>query len=347
MRRTKLRQRTWMRGLALIFLVLGVASISVFGQNPIVEFSFETELLTIPLASSVSAWLRVSNFSVYEADDIEIALLSGPVELPSIEPIKVLDPFSDTLIEVPILLGADVTEGETEISFELAYTYCIGELCFQIVEEIPLRIDVIQPIADPIDGQISDPVQLSPSGDRSIWELVFAVALGLMLVAALIAGRIAGRRWWVLALIIAVLVGGLSYGMLLEQDQQAQSIGAVLCTSCVGIEKTPHEDPELSLEAGNRISAMTQEIELLFFTAVWCQACPYAKAMMQQVIEINPVISYRLIDVDEDRDAADRYGIIQSGRTIVPAILRADTGEVVFGIEDLETRLLAMLEAAP
>ena len=69
--------------------------------------------------------------------------------------------------------------------------------------------------------------------------------------------------------------------------------------------------------------------------------------MLQQVIEINPVISYRLIDVDEDRDAADRYGIIQSGRTIVPAILRADTGEVVFGIEDLETRLLAMLEAAP
>ncbi|MEE8593458.1 MAG: thioredoxin family protein, partial [Candidatus Bipolaricaulota bacterium] len=134
------------------------------------------------------------------------------------------------------------------------------------------------------------------------------------------------------------------YGMLLKQDQQAQSIGAVLCTSCVGIEQTPRQDPELSSEARTRIAAISQEVELLFFTAIWCQACPYAKAMLQQVVETNPLISHRLIDVDEDRDAAKHYGIVRSGRTIVPAILRVDTGEVVFGIEDLEERLITLLE---
>ena len=344
MRRAKLRQETWVHGLALVFFVLGFASISVFGQTPILEFSFETEPLEIPQAGSASAWLRVANSSVYEADDIEIALLSGPVELSPIEPIEVLDPFSDTLLEVPISLGADVAEGEEEVSFELAYTYCIGELCFQIVEEILLPIEVISAVVEPVNGQIPDPVQIPPSKERNAWELVFPIALGLMLGVSLIASRMIGRRWWVLVLLLAVLAGGLGYGFLLRQDQQAQSIGAVLCTSCVGIEETPHRDPELSHETQTEIAAIAHEVELLFFTATWCHACPYAKAMVQQVAEINPAISYQVIDVGEDQDAAKYYGIVQSGRTIVPAILRVDTGEVVFGIEDLEERLIALLE---
>jgi len=344
MRRTKLRQETWVHGLALVLFVLGLASLSAFGQSPILEFSFETELLRIPPAGSASAWLRVTNSSVYEADDIEIVLLSGPVELSPIEPIELLDPFSDTLLEVPFSLRENVAEGEEEALFELAYTYCIGELCYQIIEEISLRIEVISAVVEPGDGRIPDPVQILPSRERNTWEPVFPIALGLAMIVALIASRTFGRRWWVLILLLVVLVGGLGYGMLLNQDQQAQSIGAVLCTSCVGIEQTPRQDPELSAEARTRIATITQEIELLFFTATWCQACPYAKAMLQQVVDINPLISYRVIDVDEDRDAAKHYGIVRSGRTIVPAILRVDKGEVVFGIEDLEERLIALLE---
>jgi len=337
-------QETYVYKLALIFFVLACTSIAVFGQTPILGFSFETELLTIPQGSSASAMLRVTNSSVYEADDIEIALLSGPVELSPIEPIEVLDPFSDTLLEVHLTLGADASEGEAEGIFELAYTYCIGELCFQIVEEISLRIDVIPGVVDPANGQIPDPVRILPSKERSAWGIGFPIALGLALIVALVATRMVGRRWWVLVLLVAVLAGGMGYGLSLKQDQQAQSIGAVLCTSCVGIEQTPDQDPELSAEARTRIAAISREIELLFFTATWCQACPYAKAMLQQVVEINPLISYRLIDVEEDRDAADRHGIIQSGRTIVPAILRVDAEDILFGIENLEERLIALLE---
>ena len=347
MRWAKLRQGTWVHGLACVFLVFGLASTAAFGQSPILEFSFETESLAIPLTGSASAWLRVTNSSVYEADDIEIALLSGPIELSPIEPIEVLDPFSDTLLEMPLSLSTNVVIGEQDGVFELAYTYCIGELCFQIVEEISLRIDVGPAVVKPANGQILDPVQISPSRQSSAWGFVLPIALGLALIIALVAGRMVGRRWWVLVLLVAVMAGGLGYGVSLKQDQQAQSIGAVLCTSCVGIEQTPHQDPELSREARTRIAAITHEVELLFFTATWCQACPYAKAMLQQVVEINPLISYRLIDVGVDRDAADRYGIIRSGRTIVPAILRVDAGDVLFGIEDLEERLLALLEELP
>ena len=347
MKRAKPGQESCVHKLALILFVLGCASIAVFGQTPILEFSFETELLTIPQESSASAMLRVTNSSVYEADDIEIALLSGPVDLSPIEAIEVLDPFSDTLLEVHLSLGADVSEGETEGLFELAYTYCIGELCFQIVEEISLRIDVIPAVVDPVNGQIPDPIQILPHEEKSAWEIGFPIALGLALIVALVATRMVGRRWWVLVLLVAVLVGGMGYGLSLKQDQQAQSIGAVLCTSCVGIEQTPDQDPELSAEARTRVAAITREIELVFFTATWCQACPYAKAMVEQIIEINPLISYRSIDVEEDRDTADRHGVIQSGRTIVPAILRVDAGGILFGIENLEERLLALLEESP
>ena len=347
MKRTKLRQETWVHGLALILFVLGFASTSAFGQSPILEFSFETELLGIPPAGFASAWLRVTNSSVYEADDIEVALLSGPVEMSPIEPIEVLDPFSDTLLEVPLSLGKDVAQGGAETLFELAYTYCIAELCFQIVEEISLQIDVIPAVVEPVNGQTPDPVRITPAKQRNAWELVFPIALGLVLVVALIAGRMIGRRWWVVVLLLAVMAGGFCCGMLLKQDQQAQSIGAVLCTSCVGIEETPHREPELSGEARTKLAAIAHEVELLFFSATWCHACPYAKAMVQQVVEVNPLISYRTIDVDETRDAAKHYGIIRSGRTIVPAILRVDTGEVVFGIEALEDRLLALLEESP
>ena len=144
-----------------------------------------------------------------------------------------------------------------------------------------------------------------------------------------------------------VAAGGLGYGLFLSQDQQAQSIAAVLCTSCVGIEEAPAQGPELSAAARSRIEALSNDVELLFFTAPWCHACPYAKAMVVQAASVNPAaISYRIIDVDEDRDTASEYGVVQSGRTIVPAILRVDTGDVLFGIEDLEERLLVLLEAS-
>jgi len=69
--------------------------------------------------------------------------------------------------------------------------------------------------------------------------------------------------------------------------------------------------------------------------------------MVQQATDINSSISVQWIDVDESKDAAREYGIVQSGRTIVPAILRLDTQETIFGIENLEARLLALLEEAP
>ena len=336
----------WCTGISLVILGFVFVAVGVFAQDPILKFSFEGEPLTIPVEGSATAWLRVENVSVYEADDIEIAWSSGPVDFSPVEPIEVLDPFSNARMAVTILLGTDAVAGEGEATFELSYTYCIDDLCFQIIEAIVLSLVVVPSVAGPVNVQTTDPIGISPTNEVPRAVPVLPFVLGLGVIVALVVGKMSGRRWWVTILLLAVLATGLGYGIVLKQDQQAQSIGAVLCTSCVGIEVTPHKDPELSDDARQRIAALDGEIELLLFTATWCQSCPYAKAMARQASEVNPLVTIQIIDVDEDRDAADRYGIVQSGRTIVPAILRVDTGEVLFGIENLEERLLALLEGS-
>jgi len=327
----------------------------IAGATPILDFLFEDTSLTIPAGGFATSRLRITNDSVYEADDVEIAVLSGLAELSPSEPIKMVDAFSNDALNVQLLVGEDVAVGVDEVRFELSYTYCIGDLCFQIVEDILLVIEIIPasieavdgPTLEPITGPIVAPDSTSPIARRSLWPLLFPISLGMVLAVALTASKVMGRRWWVLGLFLVVLVGGLGYGLALRQDQQTQSIGAVLCTSCVGIEETPHRDPGFSANEQARIRALSTEIELLLFSATWCHACPYAKELVRQVTEINPLIATQVIDVDVDRDAADRHGVIQSGRTIVPAILRVDTDEVLFGIEDLEERLITLLEETP
>jgi len=65
--------------------------------------------------------------------------------------------------------------------------------------------------------------------------------------------------------------------------------------------------------------------------------------MVQQLAAASDRLSWQPINVDTQREIALSHGLIRSGRTIVPAILRVDTGEVIFGVEQLEVRLLDLL----
>jgi len=129
-----------------------------------------------------------------------------------------------------------------------------------------------------------------------------------------------------------------------DQHEQAQEIGAVLCTSCVGLEEASSGEGSLSAAGIERIKGIENKRELIVFYAPWCHACPFAEAMVAQAALHNPAISYRFVDVGKEPELALRHGLIRSGKTIVPAVLRVDTGKVIFGIEDFEERLIDMLE---
>jgi len=318
------------------------AGIVAVGQEPILTFSLDEAQITIPQSGEAIAMLRVENASVYQGDDIEpIVEIEGITLRAEPEEIETLQPFDVATIALRLSATEEVPLGTSVHVLGILYSYCIGELCFQFSEEIPFTLTVEPPSEVPVEL----PVVLPVESTSPFWIRLGGLGLGILLLAAAIAVRRAFSASWPLYVVLILLVlGGLASGVLLNQHEQAQGIGAVLCTSCVGIEEAQHGEPELTPAGIAAIEGIEREIELLLFHAEWCHACPFAETMVEEVATHNPRIAFRFVDVEEEPDLAERRGVIRSGRTIVPAILRVDTGEVVFGAEDLEGRLIDLLK---
>jgi thiol-disulfide isomerase/thioredoxin len=333
------------RGLALVCLGLLAASAFVVGQEPILAFSLEPSEIAVPQGGEAVAILRVENGSVYPGEDIEPVLeVEGLTLVAEPEAIEELAPFGASTIALHLSASAELPLGPSSRALGVLYTYCIGELCYQISEEIPFTVTVEPPSETPVEVPVALPVEPA----RPFWYRLGGLGLGVLLLAAAVALRRAfSVRWPLYAVLILFVLGGLAYGVVLNQHEQAQGIGAVLCTSCVGIEAAQRGEPELTPAGIAAIEGIEEEIELLVFHAAWCHACPYAEAMVEEVARHNPRIRYRSVDVGEEPELAERSGVIRSGRTVVPAVLRVDTGEIVFGAEELETRLIDLLEGEP
>ncbi len=326
------------RALALACLIAFVAVVAIVGQEPILTFLLDEAQITISQGGEAIAILRVENPSVYQGDDIEPILeIEGITLRAEPEEIEVLQPFDVATVALRLSATEEIPLGSSSHVLGILYSYCIGELCFQFFEEIPLTLTVEPP------SEV--PVELSVESTSPFRIRLGALGLGILLLAAAIAIRRAcSASWPMYVVLILFVVGGLAYGVVLNQHEQAQGIGAVLCTSCVGIEVAQHGEPELTPAGIAAIEGIEREIELLVFYAEWCHACPFAEAMVEEVAEHNPRITFRFVDVEEEPELAERSGVVRSGRTVVPAILRVDTGEIVFGAEDLETRLVDLLE---
>lgn len=342
-RRTVQVIRTTRRTLALLLWSVVAIGILAVGQEPILVFSLTDTQIEIPQGGEMVVGLRIENGSVYEAEGIEPFLeIEGLVVQAEPEEIESLPAFEDATIVFRLSASGETPLGAVSHVIEMLYTYCIGEQCFQFFEDIPLDLLIGPPATVPVELPDIVPTE---SSTQTLWIDLGVLGCGvLLLLVAVVIRRRMGLRWPLSAVLILFVLGGLTYGVFLNQHEQAQGIGAVLCTSCVGIEEAQHGMPELTSAGMEAISAIDQEIELLVFYAVWCHACPFAKAMVEAVATHNPRIAYRFVDVAQEPELAERSGVIQSGRTVVPAILRVDTGELIFGAEKLESRLIDLLE---
>lgn len=322
--------------LAGLLLLIALAS-TVCAQESILRFTFDPAEPTVKEGGSAAVALRVHNESVYEADDVAVygvkgeagfSLQSTPVLL------KLVPPFAEAELDL-ILLAPDQLHGEAvEVAVEVIYTYCVDDVCFQIVEELALTVHVAEDIHPPSSSLKARP---------SMWRwLVPTLGVGL-LAGGVLLWRLVGLTVPLYVVLLLFIGGGLAYGVVVLQHQQARSIGAVLCTSCVGIEESRHESPLPSTEALTALATLQSYVELIVFYAPWCHSCPFAEAMVEQLVAASDRLSWQLINVDAQREIALSHGVIRSGRTIVPAILRVDTGEVIFGVERLEARLLDLL----
>lgn len=337
-------------GCGLILLAAGSAGGNA--QEPILVFSLDSETIEIPSGGEGSVRIDVENVSIREADDIEFIWVEpdGFRFEPSPEPIERLSPFRTTRLDLAIAAEEAAVEGEYDGLLEIVYTYCIDELCFQIVDRQDVRLRVIAPQATPVVANGSDNgstvADLARQRAGIPWEWIGSALVGVLFVVSCILWAARRVRSSMVATLIVIVGGALAVGVLRGQHEQARSIGGVLCTSCVGIEESREPEPYLSADAVTWIERIEEPIELVVFYAPWCHACPFAEALVELVAFYNERISYRFVNVEEDASLAERYGVIRSGRTVVPAILRVDTGSVLFGIEDLEQRLLHVLGGA-
>lgn len=342
------------RSASALFVLLGlaiVAALPVAAQEKILSFAVESAPVEAAAGDRATVTVRIENASVREADNVAAAW-TGPggfVLDPAPQEIAVLAPFGSADLAVSILVPEDAPPGPIAGSLEFSYTYCIGDLCFQVFESR----DVALLVRAPAGGEPTAPVvppaseQPQPSGrsaTRAWIPYAAAACVAVLILIAARAMRLSGVRWPLYAALLLATGGGLAYGVVLGQHEQAQSIAAVLCTSCVGIEESAARAPQLSAQETARIRAISKPVDLLVFHAPWCRSCPFAEALVEQVGALNARVGYRFVDVEREPEIARRYGVIQSGRTVVPAIVRLGVDRILFGIEDLESRLVLLLE---
>jgi len=328
------------------FLLLGILGIALAtrtaGQEPILDLSIAPVTVHLPAGGEAHLRLTAKNSSVHEADGLTASLAAPDRFTIATEPetLKVIEPFSTGTIDILLRSAKDTPEENYNGKLAIVYTYCIGELCFQIADALDFQI-----VVEPASEAVQTPSVIAPVARGVIpWPWIGFGAGLVILGAALLGVRRGGVKWHVYLILSLLSSASLGYGVATYQHEQAQGIGAILCTSCVGIEEAGAAEASLSEAGIAQIEGIEGERDLIVFYAPWCHACPFAEAMVEQAAEHNPAISYRSVDVEKAPELAAQYGIIRSGRTIVPAILRVDTGKVIFGIENLEERLIEMLK---
>lgn len=297
--------------------------------EPILELTLPSEVGLVP-GKETELSVQVENTSPYLAEEITLRFVELP-EGATAEPggLAELPAFGQRSVTLAIRAPEGMPQGNYPTKLVLTYHYCIGESCFQISDEAELVLAVGErPTA--------------PRRPWSPWWLLVILGVGVAL-AWLVLGKGASALGIFLILAAGAAVG---VGVYLGQARQAQLIGAVLCTSCVGIEEVHPEVPQVSAATREALAQLSRPVKLVVFHTPWCHSCPFAIAMAQEFARLSPNIDVELVDAEENPKRAEAAGVYRSGRLIVPAVLAPATGQVIFGTRDLESRLLDLVEGA-
>jgi len=327
------------RRISLVLLITILSAVllacTAVGQESILSFTISPEKIEVAPGGTASFQLSVDNKSLHAADDIAVSLVDAPdfSLVPAEADIKVIQPFGKDALDLSLVATTDAGLGTHDLTLQVIYTYCIDVSCFQIVDTVTV----------PVLVSTTTVGQTRTITARSLPTWVIPTVGGILLFGAILLWRFAGMRLPLYVVLLLTLIGGLAYGVILGQHEQAQGIAAVLCTSCVGIEEARANNPTLSESAVSALGRLDTDIKLIVFYAPWCHTCPYAEAMVKEMAGATDRIAYEFVNVDANRDLAASNGVIRNQRTVVPAILRVDTGQVIFGIDNLEERLLNLL----
>jgi thiol-disulfide isomerase/thioredoxin len=297
--------------------------------EPILEITVPKETGLRPGEES-SLSLRITNASPYLAEEIRFSVQGLPAGIVSKTPdIFDLPAFGERTISLTFLAPKlEPKDFPIPIKVRVEYHYCIAEACFQMVQEAETTLvfggeqsERFCPSLVGFDfvghGGARDLAHLGPGSFR-----FFGVYLCL------------GRGYFG--------VRGLSWAGPPGAAHRRRPLH-ILC----GIEEPHPSQAELSSELRLAFAALPKASHLVLFYTPWCRACPYAKNLVTEIAQINPKISVEMVDADSERERAEKAGVVVNGKAVVPAILIEETGRVLFGTNDLATRLLSALKEIP
>ena len=69
------------------------------------------------------------------------------------------------------------------------------------------------------------------------------------------------------------------------------------------------------------------------FTATWCQPCKQLSPIMRELSSQNPTVGYQIIDIDNNSDVAQKYGV-----RAVPTIVFERNGQVVQAVVGIQSK---------
>ncbi|HAZ28137.1 TPA: hypothetical protein DCY67_05945 [Candidatus Acetothermia bacterium] len=294
--------------------------------RPILEIAVPREVV-IAIGATSSFVVKLVNVSPYDAEEVTLTLGGLPpgVAAPDVK-VGTVPAFGERTARIAVRVSEGPVSSGT---IEVVYNYCIGDICVQIQDTAAVSFALGE--APPRSAAI-------PS-----WWLLIFIGVGLVL-ALFLRGRAVA--------VVGIVLGGLfaaslAVGALLGQPRQAQRIGAVLCMACVGIEEgRVGQQPALSREGQAILATLTRPVQVTVFSTEWCRSCPYAIALVRAMARVTNLLTVVVVDAEADPAQAERAGVARSGRLVVPATVVEGTGEVVFGVDNLEARLLPLLAAA-
>jgi len=74
-------------------------------------------------------------------------------------------------------------------------------------------------------------------------------------------------------------------------------------------------------------------ITIKHFTASWCQPCKQLSPIMRELSSQNPTVGYQMIDIDNNSDVAQQYGV-----RAVPTIIFERNGSVVQAVVGVQPK---------
>jgi len=294
--------------------------------EPILEISVPKEA-GIRSGEESPLAVRIVNASPYLAEEVRLSVQGLPLGVEVKLPEKFDIPaFGERTVNLAFSAKeVDPKIFPVPVRLNVDYHYCISDACFQMAQEV----ETVLVLGETPLVRFELP-----------WWFLILLAAGLLATWFLVGHNLSGFSMVLLVLGIVAL----GFGIYVGQARQAQRIASVLCTSCVGIEEARSASVELSPDLRAAFATLTKPATLIVFYTPWCRSCPYAKALVSEIAKTNPQIRVELVDADQERERAEKSGVIVNGKAVVPAILVKETGRILFGTENLAVRLLSALK---